>query len=90
MHHTIVGGYFLSLSSKISPHSGQNLGGLCGSSGTQPHLSHLKTGAPSGFFAPQLAQNLPWFTVPQLQVQPACSSGFGAPHSAQNLPVLPL
>lgn len=31
--------YFLSLSSNTSPHSGQNLGGLVGSSGSQPHLS---------------------------------------------------
>ena len=33
--------YFMSLSSKMSPHSGQNLGGFLGSSGSQPHLSHL-------------------------------------------------
>ena len=70
----------------MSPHSGQNLGGFMGSSGSHPHLSHLYKGAPSGFFAPQLEQNLPWFTVPHEHVQPA-SSGFFAPHSAQNLPV---
>lgn len=33
--------HLISLSSKGSPHSGQNLGGWAGSSGSQPHLSHL-------------------------------------------------
>ena len=32
--------YFLSLSSKGSPHSGQKRGTLLGSAGFQPHLSH--------------------------------------------------
>ena len=83
--------YCLSLSSKISPHSGQNLGGWCGSGGSQPHLSHLNSGAPSGFLLPHSAQNLPLFTAPQLQVQPSSaglSSGFLLPQLAQNLPVL--
>ena len=33
----------------MSPHSGQNFGGFVGSSGSQPHLSHLYSGAPVGF-----------------------------------------
>ena len=70
-----------------SPHSGQNFGGWVGSSGSQPHLSHLYFGVPAGFFVPHSAQNLPLFSLPQVgQVQPA-ASGFFAPHSGQNLPV---
>lgn len=66
----------------MSPHSGQNFGGLDLSSGTQPHLSHLK------FIdgLPQFEQNLPLFVVPQLQVQP--SAGFCVPQLLQNFPVL--
>ena len=71
--------------SKGSPHSGQNLGGLVGSAGSQPHLSHLYWGTPAGFLAPHSVQNLPLFTVPQAHFQP--SSGFLAPHYGQNLPV---
>ena len=33
--------YTMSPSSKGSPHSGQNLGGCCGSAGSQPHLSQM-------------------------------------------------
>ena len=78
----------MSPSSKGSPHSGQNLGGLVGSAGSQPHLSHLYCGMPAGFFAPHSAQNLPLFTAPQLHTQPSgLGSGFFAPHSGQNLPV---
>ena len=77
----------MSPSSKGSPHSGQNLGGLTPFSGSQPHLSHLYWGTPAGFFAPHSGQNLPLFTAPQAQVQPAGSSGFLVPHSGQNLPV---
>ena len=51
--------YCASFASKTSPHSGQNFGRLCGSSGVQPHLLQRNTGFASGFFAPQLAQNLP-------------------------------
>ena len=70
-----------------SPHSGQNFGGWVGSSGSQPHLSHLYFGVPAGFFVPHSAQNLPLFSLPQVgQVQPS-ASGFFAPHSGQNLPV---
>ena len=58
--------------SKRSPHSGQNLGGVAPFWGSQPHLSHLYWGTPAGFFAPQLGQNLPLFTLPQEQVQPSC------------------
>ena len=58
-----------------------------GSAGSQPHLSHLYWGTPAGFFAPQLGQNFPLFTLPQEQVQP--SAGLGAPHSTQNFPVFP-
>ncbi len=76
----------MSPSSNLSPHSGQNFGGVVPFSGSQPHLSHLYTGTPAGFFAPHSGQNLPLFTAPQLQVQPS-SAGFGLPHSAQNLPV---
>ena len=72
---------------KGSPHSGQNLGGVLGSAGTQPHLLQRYWGAALGFLAPHSEQNLPWFTVPQLQVQPAGASGRLAPHSVQNLPV---
>ena len=75
-------------SSKGSPHSGQNLGGWAGSSGSQPHLSHLYCGTPAGFGLPHSAQNFPLFTAPQLHVQPfACDSGFLVPHSGQNFPV---
>ena len=73
-------------SSKGSPHSGQNLGGWAGSSGSQPHLSHLYWGTPAGFFAPHSAQNFPLFTAPQEQVQPS-AAGRGLPHSGQNFPV---
>ena len=76
--------------SKGSPHSGQNLGGCLGSSGSQPHLSHLYCGAAAGLGLPHSAQNLPLFTAPQEQVQPSAAglgSGFFAPHSGQNLPV---
>ena len=73
----------MSLSSKRSPHSGQNFGGLVGSAGTQPHLSQRKF---IGFLAPHSGQNLPLFTAPQEQVQ-LSSAGFFAPHSGQNLPV---
>ena len=72
---------------KGSPHSGQNLGGFLGSAGTQPHLLQRYWGAALGFLAPHSVQNLPWFTVPQLQVQLAGASGRLAPHSVQNLPV---
>ncbi len=47
-----------------SPHSGQNFGGWVGSSGSQPHLSHLYFGVPAGFFVPHSAQNLPLFSLP--------------------------
>ena len=77
----------MSSSPNLSPHSGQNLGGLVGSAGSQPHLSQRYWGTPAGFFAPHSLQNLPWFTAPQEQVQPAAGSGFFAPHSGQNLPV---
>ena len=46
-------------SSKGSPHSGQNLGGWAGSSGSQPHLSHLYWGTPAGFFRPALRAEFP-------------------------------
>lgn len=75
----------------MSPHSGQNLGGLLGSGATQPHLSHLiMVGAAAVLGLPQLAQNLPVLVVPQLHTQPAgaCSAGLGLPQLAQNLPVL--
>lgn len=36
LHHA----HFISLSSKGSPHSGQNFGGFLGSAGLKPHLSH--------------------------------------------------
>ena len=68
-----------------SPHSGQNFGGLVGSFGSQPHLSHLYFIVP-GFFAPHSEQNLPVLTAPQEQVH-LPSSGFFAPHSGQNLPL---
>ena len=38
--HQLFRRYSMSFSSNLSPHSGQNLGGLVWSSGTQPHLSH--------------------------------------------------
>lgn len=75
----------MSFSSNGSPHSGQNLGGFFGSSGSQPHLSQRYNGSPAGFGFPHSIQNFPLFTVPQLQVQP--SAGFGFPHSMQNFPV---
>lgn len=78
----------ISPSLKGSPHSAQNLGGLNGSAGSQPHLSHRYRGAPAGLGLPHSAQNLPLFTAPQEQVQPAASAGLGLPHSAQNFPVL--
>ena len=78
----------ISASSKGSPHSGQNFGGLRGSSGCQPHLSHAYCGAPVGFLAPHSAQNFPLFTAPHAHVQPSFeASGFLAPHSGQNFPV---
>ena len=86
----------MSPSSKGSPHSGQNLGGLVGSAGSQPHLSHLYWGTPAGFFVPHSAQNLPLLDAPQVgQVQAPSAdalggSGFLAPHSGQNLPVATL
>ena len=75
----------------MSPHSGQNLGGLLGSGATQPHLSHLiMVGAAAVLGLPQLAQNLPVLVVPQVQVQPPAGlgSGLGLPQLAQNLPWL--
>lgn len=75
----------MSFSSNGSPHSGQNLGGFFGSSGSQPHLSQRYNGSPAGFGFPHSIQNFPLFTVPQLQVQP--SAGFDFPHSMQNFPV---
>ena len=80
----------MSPSLKGSPHRGQNLGGLWGSSGSHPHLSHLYRGAPAGLREPQFGQNCPWFTLPQLQVQPSGAAGCGLPQLVQNLPVLPL
>ena len=53
--------YFISPSSNISPHSGQNFGGFAGSCGSHPHLSHLYCKIPAGFFIPQLEQNFPVF-----------------------------
>ena len=76
-----------SLSSKGSPHSGQNLGGWAGSSGSQPHLSHLYLGVPAGLGLPHSEQKRPLFTAPQLQVQPSAAAGRGLPHSGQNFPV---
>ena len=78
---------WMSPSSKGSPHSGQNLGGWAGSSGSQPHLSHLYCGTPAGLGLPHSAQNFPLFTAPQEQVQPFVSAGLGFPHSGQNFPV---
>lgn len=78
--------YFVSLSSKISSHSGQNFGGCAGASGSQPHLSHLKSLAPTGFFASHDEQNLPLFIAAQEQVRPS-SEGFFSPQEEQNLPV---
>jgi hypothetical protein len=83
--------YFYALmspSSKGSPHSGQNLGGFAGSSGSHPHLSHLYSGTPAGFGLPHSEQNFPLLTAPQAQIQPS-AAGFGAPHSVQNFPVFP-
>lgn len=48
-----------------SPHSGQNFGGLVGSSGSQPHLSHLNFFTAAGRGLPHSAQNLPLFTALQ-------------------------
>ena len=82
--------FWISPSLNGSPHSGQNFGGCLGSSGSQPHLSHLYRGSASGFFAPHSGQNLPLLTAPQEHTQPFCAgaaSGFFAPHSGQNLPV---
>ena len=76
-----------SLSSKGSPHSGQNLGGCAGSAGSQPHLSHLYLGVPAGFGFPHSEQKRPLFTAPQLHFQPSAAAGRGLPHSGQNLPV---
>ena len=56
----------------------QNLMGLV------PQLQVHSAGA-SGLGLPQLAQNLPLFLVPHLQVH---SSGLGLPQLLQNLPVL--
>ena len=83
--------YFYALmspSSNGSPHSGQNLGGFAGSSGSHPHLSHLYCKASAGFGLPHSEQNFPLLTAPQVQVQPP-AAGFGAPHSVQNFPVFP-
>jgi hypothetical protein len=77
----------MSPSSKGSPHSGQNFGGLVGSSGSKPHLLHLYLAVPSGFLEPQLEQNFPLLEAPQEQIQAPSSSGFLEPHSGQNLPV---
>ena len=61
----------MSLLSKGSPHSGQNLGGAEPASGSQPHLSQRYWGAAAGFLVSHSAQNLPLFTAPQVgQVQP--------------------
>ena len=81
--------YFLSLSSNISPHSGQNFGGFAGSAGVQPHLLHLYLITAAGRFAPHSEQNLPLFTAPQehVQVFAAAGSGFFVPQEEQNLPV---
>ena len=77
----------MSSSPKGSPHSGQNFGGLVGSAGSHPHLSHLYCGAPAGFLVPQLEQNFPLFCVPHEHVQDPPAAGFGFPHSGQNFPV---
>ena len=82
--------YLRSLSSKTSPHSGQNFGGCVGSAGSQPHLSHRYNGAPAGFGFPHSIQNLPLFLAPQLQVHEPGSSGFGLPQLTQNFPVFPV
>ena len=74
----------MSLSSNLSPQFGQNFGGLAGSSGSHPHLSHLYFGNPAGFFAPQFAQKLPLLLAPQEQIQP---SGFALPQFGQKLPL---
>ena len=81
--------YRMSSSSNLSPHSGQNLGGCLGSSGSQPHLSQRYSGSDAGFFAPHSEQNLPLFTAPQehVQVFAAAGSGFFVPQEEQNLPV---
>ena len=76
----------MSPSSKGSPHSGQNLGGLLPLGGSQPQLSQRYWGTPAGFFAPHSGQNLPVFTAPQTQTQPS-SSGFFVPHTGQNYPL---
>ena len=76
----------MSPASKGSPHSGQKRGALVGSSGCQPHLSHLYWGMPAGFLLPQFWQNLPVLAVPQEQVQLPSSAGLGLPHSGQNFP----
>ena len=62
--------------SKGSPHSGQNFGGLVGSSGTQPHSLHLYCFTAAGLGFPHSEQNLPLLTAPQLQVQ-VSSTGLG-------------
>ena len=80
--------YCASSSLKGSPHSGQNFGGLVGSSGTQPHLSHLYLRTAAGLAFPHSTQNFPLLTAPQEQVQlPLGAAGFGFPHSGQNFPV---
>ena len=49
-----------------------------------PH-EHVHVSA-SGFFDPQLLQNLPVFSVPQEQVQLPAGAGLGEPRLLQNLP----
>ena len=80
----------MSPSSNGAPHSGQNFGGWVGSSGSQPHLSHLYFGVPAGFGRPHSEQNLPLFTAPHTHVQPSGVAGRGRPQLPQNLPVLPV
>ena len=65
-------GHTLSLSSKTSPHSVQNLPLL-----TAPH-EQVQPSSATGFGWPQFMQNLPVLPIwPQLQVQPV-SCGFGS------------
>ena len=85
----VVGHETLSPSLNGSPHSGQNFGGLVGSSGSQPHLSHLNFFTAAGRGLPHSAQNLPLFTAPHVHVQ-LSSAGLGWPQLPQNLPVLPV
>ena len=55
--------HIMSPSSKTSPHSGQNFGGLDGSAGSHPHLSHLYRGTTAGLGFPHSMQNLPGFSA---------------------------